>query len=380
MRVLQISNFYPPWMGGIQTVAWELTEGLNRAGVPTDVLCANSTSRTVHELSATGYRITRAGNWGLFLSAAIAPAMLRLLREWRTDYDVFHVHMPNPIAALALYGARPVGKVVVHWHSDVVRQRRALRFYEPLQSWLLARADAIVATSPNYLESSEALKPWRGKGQVIPIGISPLPAASAALSAAEIRHRVGGRRIVFALGRMIPYKGFDVLIDAAASLPPGCIVLLGGDGPLFEVHRRRIAAAGLSERVQMLGHVPPEHLPSYYEACDVFCLPSVVRSEAFGVCMVEAMAAGKPVVATDIAGSGVPWVNVHGSTGLIVPPGDTAALAEALRTLLEEPARARIMGEAARLRYREVLTAEAMVRSVVEMYRSLAGGSNPVTV
>ncbi len=368
MRVLQISNFYPPFMGGIQTVTRELVEGLNRIGVHTDVLCANSGAQTVHECSPAGYRITRASNWGLVLSAAIAPSMLRFARQWRGDYDVVHVHMPNPIAALAVWSGRPKARVVVHWHSDVVRQRRALRLYEPLQTWLLDRADAIVATSPTYLEASEPLQRWRAKTCVIPIGISPLPRTREGLVPEEIRRRYGASRIVFALGRLIPYKGFDVLIEAATGLPEDCVVLLGGDGPLRNPYQQRIRAAGLESRVHLLGHIPEEHLRSYYEACDVFCLPSLARSEAFGVCMLDAMASGKPVVASAIEGSGVPWVNVHDVTGLNARVGDAAALCEALRTLLSDDVLRTRMGRAARKRYSTLFRPEAMIDLTLGVY------------
>ncbi|MDP3224808.1 MAG: glycosyltransferase, partial [Rubrivivax sp.] len=146
MKVLQISKFYPPVMGGIESVAWELTEGLNRAGVRADVLCSNQVPRMSHETAASGYTITRAASMGMVLSTSIAPVMARVLRQVNAAYDVIHVHMPDPMAALAIWAAQPRGTVVVHWHSDVIRQRKTLKLYEPLQRWLLARADAIVAT------------------------------------------------------------------------------------------------------------------------------------------------------------------------------------------------------------------------------------------
>ena len=368
MKVLQISNFYPPHMGGIETVAWELTEGLNRQGVATDVLCAHDRARTEHEQASSGYRVTRASSWGLFMSAAVAPALL--LHAWRArrGYDIWHVHMPNPIAALAVSVARPRSRIVVHWHSDVVRQRRVLWLYEPLQRWLLARADAIVATSPAYLEASQPLQPWLCKARVVPIGISPRKLTPGALTPQDIRRRVQGRRIVFALGRMIYYKGFEVLVDAAHSLPDDCVVLIGGDGPLHAQHQARVNAAGLQHKVRLLGTIPEADLAAYYEACDVFCLPSVARSEAYGVCVLEAMAVGKPVVTSSIEGSGVSWVNEHGKTGLQFPVGDSAALASAIRRLLADDQLRVRMGRAAADRYRQELTAQQMVRRFMDVY------------
>ena len=173
MKVLQLSKFYPPVMGGIEAVAWELTEGLNRLGVP-PTCCAPATAGAACTRSRqAGYAIVRAGTLGMLLSTSIAPPMPQLLRRMARAADVVHLHMPDPMAAAAVLGrAAPRAALVVHWHSDVIRQRFALRAYEPLQHWLLRRADAIVATSPPYAESSEPLAPWRDKVHVIPIGIS----------------------------------------------------------------------------------------------------------------------------------------------------------------------------------------------------------------
>lgn len=372
MRVLQISKFYPPVMGGIESVAWELAEGLNRAGVATAVLCSSHRWRSVHQLAKGGYDVVRAGTLGSWLSTSIAPSMVLLLRRMADAADVVHLHMPDPMAAAAFWSVRPRAALVVHWHSDVIRQRRALRAYEPLQRWLLRRADAVVATSEPYADASGPLAPWRAKVQVIPIGISDNRSAACSVKARALRARHGGRRIVFALGRMAYYKGFDVLIDAASTLPDDCVVLIGGDGELLPDLRARVAARGLSDKVQLLGHVKDADLASHFEACDVFCMPSTVRAEAYGVAMLEAMLMGKPIVATDIAGSGVPWVNVHGQTGLNVPVREPAALAGALRELLAGDALRARLGTAARQRYEQEFRAELMTQRMVNLYRGLA--------
>ncbi len=371
MKVLQVSKFYPPVMGGIESVAWELTEGLNRAGIACQVLCSDQESHTVRERAPSGYDVLRVASWGRLLSTSIAPSMPLHLRRLALEHDIVHVHMPDPMAALALLAAPARTRVVVHWHSDVIRQRRALKLYEPLQNWLLRRADAVVVTSPPYAESSAVLAPWRHKVSVIPIGISDNRGFACSLQAAALRQRFGHRRIVFALGRMTYYKGFDVLIDAAAALPDDCVVLIGGHGELLEHYRSMVASRGLADKVHLLGQVKDHELESHFEACDIFCMSSTVRAEAYGVAMLEAMMMGKPAVATDIAGSGVPWVNRHGETGLNVPAGDAAALGAALRLLAEdEPLRLR-MGRAARQRYEDHFTAATMTRHFSDLYAAL---------
>jgi len=373
MRVLQLTKFYPPVHGGMEATVWALTEGLNAAGVPTDVLCANQRPVTDCESAPAGYRIVRAASLGMLLSTSMAPAMVGQLRELAGGRDVIHVHMPDPMAALALRLVQPRAHLVVHWHSDIVRQRMSRRLYEPLQRWMLDRADAIVATSENYAGSSPVLQRWRSKVTVIPIGIGDGSGRSSGKRVAALRTFHSGKKIVFALGRMTYYKGFDALIDAAALLPDDCVVVIAGGGALLDRFRARVVALRLDHRVHLPGPLSANDLSDHFAAADVFCLPSTERAEAFGVVMLEAMAAGLPVVATDIAGSGVPWVNVDGVTGYNVPVGSPAELAEALWRLLHNPGLAGLFGQAARQRYLDQFTDTVMTRRTIDLYRRLAG-------
>ena len=375
MKTLQISKFYPPVMGGIESVAFELTEGLNRQGVETDVLCAHIGSSTLRERSAAGYRIVRAGSLGKLLSTSMSPAMLLEARRMCSDYDVIHVQMPDPMAALALWFARPRAKIVLHWQSDVINQRRALKLYEPLQNWLLRRADAIIATTPPYAEASPSLQAWKSKVEVIPLGITPIDSRGAADKARALRERFGSRKIVFSLGRMTYYKGFDVLIDAARLLPADAVVVVGGGGELLPTYRERVAAEGLAGRIEFVGRIPDEDIPGYFEAASVFCLSSIVRAEAYGVVLLEAMAMGKPIVTTDIPGSGVPWVNQNEVTGLNVPVSDGRAMAAALTRILQDDALAARFGAAGKERFLTQLTAESMVSRTLSLYRRLLAGA-----
>jgi rhamnosyl/mannosyltransferase len=170
---------------------------------------------------------------------------------------------------------------------------------------------------------------------------------------------------------MTYYKGFDVLIDAAAALPDDSVVVIGGDGPLRDGYRSAVARRGLAGKVIFPGHIKDDDLPSYFEACDVFCMPSTVRAEAYGVAMVEAMVMGKPIVASDIEGSGVPWVNVNGQTGFNVPVGQSAPLADALRRLLNDAGLRQRLGSASRQRYVSDFNAELMTKRTMGLYDQL---------
>lgn len=370
MKVVQLAKFYPPEHGGMEAAVRELTEGLNDAGVRTDVLCTHRQRQSAEESWPGGYRVVRAGSQGTLLSTPMAPALLTHSRKLVPEADIVHVHMPNPMAVLALRLTPYDGPIVVHWHSDVVRQKLALKLYEPLQHWMLKRADVIIATSERYANGSAALKPWRHKVAVVPIGIREHH-AHRTCQGNGVRQRHAGKRIVFALGRMADYKGFDILVDAAALLPADVVVIIGGDGVHLRELHAKVKAAAVGDRVHLPGAIAPEELGEYFAAADVFCMPSTNRAEAFGIAIVEAMAMAKPIVATDIEGSGVPWVNLHGHTGLNVVPGCPESLAAGLKRVLDNPTLAARMGLAARRRYLSEFTAPAMTRRMLDVYWQL---------
>lgn len=358
-------------MGGIESVVFELTEGLNRAHMPADVLCANLRFKTESENWPEGYSVTRAASFGQLLSTSMAPAMVGLLARRAANYDLIHVHLPDPMANLALWLTRPKAKIVVHWHSDIIQQRVALAAYQPLQRWLLERADAIVATSEPYALASPWLARYAAKVRAIPIGIQDQGANASANEVGALRQRFGGRRIVFALGRMVYYKGFDHLIAAARATPDDTVIVIGGSGPMLQRLRVSVADQGLADKVCLPGRISDEEIAAYFDAAELFCLPSDSRAEAFGVVLLEAMRAGKPIVASDIPGSGVPWVNVHGTTGLNVPAGDSVALGASICRLLDEREFARQCGLRGRQRYLEYFTAEKMVDACLRLYAEL---------
>ena len=188
---------------------------------------------------------------------------------------------------------------------------------------------------------------------------------------AEVRRR-HGERIVLGVGRLIYYKGFENLVRAMVDVRAAA--LIAGEGQLSGALAAEAERLGVADRVVLLGRVNDADLKACYHACEVFALPSVERSEAFGIVQLEAMACGKPVVNTWID-SAVPHVSLDGVTGLTVPPGDPTALAAALNALLDDPARRAAMGAAGRQRVREEFSAELMARRTLEVYREIAPGA-----
>ncbi len=376
MKILQFSKFYPPFAGGIESVALELTVGLNARGFRTDVLCAGLELETRIE-DADGYTIERAGSLGKLLSTSMSPALIWRFMKMRQRYDIVHVHLPNPMANLALWLAACPSRIVVHWHSDIVNQPRALQFYAPLQEWLLRRADAIIATSATYAEHSHWLRPHLSKVKVVPLGVNPARTERELCNvrdvACKVRHTYGERPLVFALGRMTSYKGFETLIESVGLMKHDVQVVVGGSGELLMHHRRQVHLARLEHRIRFVGEMSPDEVQAHMAAADVFCLPSRTRAEAFGVVLLEAMAAELPIVASDIVGSGVSWVNRDGETGINVPVGDSAAMAHAIDSILSDPAKAQRMGAAGRHRLEAVFTADHMVENTLAVYRETCG-------
>ena len=342
-----------------------------RGRVASRVIAFNTSRQTVRE-EVNGIPVTRVGVAAVFGSVPVAPALTRELRRTRADAMV--LHEPNPWALLSFALSRPAAPFAIWFHSEVIRPRlQYTLFYEPLVRAVYSRAHRIVVSSPTLGEQARALEPYRDRVRVIPFGIdveswAATPAITA--RAAEIRHSAAGRPLVLFAGRMVPYKGVDVLVRALARLDVTAI--LAGDGPSRGEAIARAQSLNLNGRVRFAGAVSPQELVALYHACDIFVLPSITPAEAFGYVQLEAMACGKPVISTRVA-SGVPWVNRHDETGLTVPPGDERALADAIGALAADPALRARMGSAGRARIAAEFTLERMAERTTALYEEVAG-------
>ena len=362
MRVLHVGKFYPPeYSGGIETALETLSRGLVAAGV--DVTCAVAAAARGRggEERRDGVHVLRAGSLGTLLSQPLAPSLPALVR--RRPADLVHLHHPNPLGDLAVLAAaaRPL---VVTQHSDVVRQRALWLAYGPLVRGAFARSRFVTVASEQALRGSRELRGFEAKVRVIPYGVDPArfePTPAVLERARALRAVWGGGPVVLAVGRLVRYKGFDVLLRAASGLDASVVVV--GSGP---EERRLRALAG--PRAVLAGRVGGADLAAHYRAADVFCLPSVTTAEAFGIVLLEAMASGLPLVTT-VLPTGVSAVNREGRTGLVVPPGDAGALREALMALLAESARRAEMGREARRVFEEEYTARLMVERFLGLYR-----------
>jgi len=359
LRVLQLGKFYPPHMGGMETHLQALCEQLQRS-VDVRVIVASDDRRTTSEW-VNGIRVTRAGTAFHITTVPVCPGMAGEIR--RTPADLVHLHWPNPAALLSYLLSGHRGRLIVTYHSDIVRQRVWRRLFQPILSRALSRSAAIIATSATYVETSPVLSDYRHRCHVIPYGVDVARFDCCDRDEVDRIRRRYGPQIVVSVGRLIYYKGFEYLIDAMTGVSGRLLVI--GDGPLRPRLERQAIVRNIKDRVVFLGEV--RDIVPYYHAADVFVLPSVARSEAFGIVQLEAMACGKPVVNTRLE-SGVPFVSPHGVTGLTVPPANPGALADAVNLLLGDAQRRTEFGNAGRRRVQEEFSLELMVRRTLDVY------------
>ena len=369
--ILQLGKFYPI-KGGVEKVAYDLMTGLSTNEIHCDMLCATVAGKGKTIRLNPYAQLMECHSWGKAAATMIAPSMITVLRKVCPSYDIVHVHHPDPMAALALALSGYKGKVVLHWHSDIQKQKYLLRLYRPLQDWLLRRADLIVGTSPVYLDESPFLKKVQQKTVCLPIGVPPILPEPEAVD--KLRKQYGEKKIVFSLGRLVAYKGFTHLVEAARFLKDDYVILIGGTGALKQALSQQIKRLGLENKVVLLGRIPENELPTYFGACKVFCLPSVQKTEAFGIVQIEAMSCGKPVVATRIPQSGVPWVNKHGVSGLNVMPGNAGELARAIQDIADNESVYDKYSTAAKNRYWDIFTNEHMIDKCKRIYNNLWKG------
>ncbi len=371
MRVLCFGRFYDDIPGGMQRHIEHLFASL--VGQVEFIHLVPSRDVQGTRLSLHGFPVIRKPSLNIDGSLAISPSLItearRLHREY--NFDLIHLHFPDPMSHLASMMLPATIPRIVTWHADVVRQRTLLGFYRPFLRRALAKAAAIVVPTPAHIESSAELSRVadRSRFRVIPFGFDLSRFLTPNTVADQVRRRFPGKR-VFALGRHVYYKGFDVLIEAMKYIDPTAQLLIGGAGPLTDQWKGLARSQGVADRVHFLGLLEEEELPAYYQACDVFCLPAVSTAEAFGIVQVEAMACGKPVVSTRL-NNGVDFVNQDGVTGITVPPGDVAALAEALNSLLVNSELRTSLGTQARERALAAFSLEAMGKRTFALYQDV---------
>ncbi|NCC24700.1 MAG: glycosyltransferase [Deltaproteobacteria bacterium] len=374
MRILHLGKFYPPAPGGIENFLRDLARAQVRSGHEVHVLChAHQGTKNLERETVDKVIVTRVPVALSLAYAPLAPSYPLHLRKILTSFrpDIVHVHMPNVSPFWVLGWFRPTFGLVVHWHADVIPSPNdlGLRLFRPVYSlpetMLLSRAGAVVATSSPYADTSPVLGRFREKVEIIPLGLD--------MSRFHVPDRPkaeDGPPLVLSIGRCTPYKGLDQLIRAWVSVPRGRLIIVGS-GPLLDELRDLTLRLGLADRIDLPGSLPESDLHNLLDSCDLFCLPSVERTEAFGLVLLEAMRYGKPLITTEVPGSGMSEVNIHGRTGLRVPPRDPEALAKAVNTLLDDPARRSELGRRATSRLAEKFDIVHVAERLDNLYRHI---------
>ncbi|MBI5937524.1 MAG: glycosyltransferase [Betaproteobacteria bacterium] len=380
MKVLHLGKYYPPYRGGMESFLADLMAGLEGQGIANAALVHGDGQQAGGQWEGAGPKILRAPSHGRLLYAPLSPRfpgyLDRAIREFAPD--ILHIHMPNPSAFWAL-GSRVARRLpwVVHWHADVLTPessmpiRLAYRPYSVFESAMLRRAAAVIASSPDYLNASAPLAPYLDKCVVIPLGLadSRLPQPRPEQAAGAAAHWPAGCTLkILMIGRFTYYKGHRVLIDALSRVPAAAAVLVGGGETEADV-AAQASRLGLADRVLFAGNVAEAELAGVLAAADVLCLPAIDRAEAFGVVLLEAMRFEKPLIASNIRGSGVPWVLDQCDCGLAVQSGDAEGLAAAIRWMADHPEQRMEMGRCGTAAYRKIFKIEAVADKVAALYR-----------
>lgn len=363
LKVLQVNKLYT-YKGGIEKVVQQLSEGLKEK-VDMEVLVCRERGRTIRE-HVNGVPVTRAGSLGVLFSLPISFSFLWHLRMISKDKDIIHFHMPFPLGDLGCLLSGYRGKVVVWWHSDIVRQKKIMMLYKPIMEMFLKRADMIIVATDGHINGSEFLPKYRNKCVVIPYGVDQEISNKADLYL-QCNKRYHNKKVRFLfVGRLVYYKGCDILIKAFKQIQ-GAELVIVGSGDLEGILRNQAKQDGIELNVNFMGMIDDNALSKEFERCDVFVLPSVAKSEAFGLVQIEAMAYGKPVINTKLP-SGVPYVSLDKITGLTVEPSSVDELARAMQWMVDHEKDRLKMGERARLRVKEHYCLDNMLNYVYEVY------------
>lgn len=368
MRILQISKYYYPYIGGIENTCKDIADNSVKHEVA--VVCFNEGKHNCVS-DVDGIKVYRVGAQVTISRQAISLSYFPMLRKVIKDFkpDIIQIHWANPFPAAILLLVIPKHvKLIIHWHMDIIKQRIIYRFIKPIEKQLLKRADLILVTSPQYMEGSVPLQPYRKKVRVVQSGIResvlkrPLKEDTDA-----IIKQYNGKKIVFFVGRHILYKGLDYLIKAEELVKLDCVFVIAGEGPLT----KQLMDSCHSKRVFFIGKLSDEMLNRYYYASSVFAFPSITKNEAFGLALAEAMYCYTPAVTFTIPGSGVNWVNLDGVTGIEVPNGDVEAFAGAIDRLLSNEMLAKNYADGAHQRVAERFTVGKMMAEMEKCYKEL---------
>ncbi|MCM1467219.1 MAG: glycosyltransferase [Alistipes sp.] len=379
MKILQISNYLYPHIGGIEQTARDIANVFNKQSIEQKILCFNEDvndrdfnckrSQTVKDV-IDGVEVIRCGCICKIASQSISYTfgreLKRLMNEFKPDIVIFHY--PNPFQAMYLikYFHKDF-KLILYWHLDITKQKILRNFFYAQNNTLLRRADKIVATSPNYIDGSQFLSKYGEKCIVISPTINRNRLKGTRKSEElfqKIKKSNDNKTICFALGRHVKYKGLIYLIEASKYLDENFKIFIGGIGPLTEMLKRKAAK---DKKIEFLGKLSNDELVAYYMACDILVFPSITKNEAFGISLAEGLYFGKPAVTFTIQGSGVNYVNLDNVTGIECPNRNSVAYANAIKRLSEDKQLYERYSNEAKYRVEQNFTEEIFEKKILDL-------------
>ena len=367
MKILHFyKTYYPDSFGGVEQVIFQLATGSAHLGIDTTVL--SLTSEKVNDVvEVCGHKVVRCHSNFKVASTDFSLGAFWKFNELVKNVDIIHYHFPWPFMDLVHFLKKVKKPSVVTYHSDIVRQKNLLKLYRPIQNTFLKSVDAIIATSPNYLETSEVLRLYQNKVEVIPIGLDKNLYPSIDVNRSCFwKNKLGAKFFVF-IGVFRYYKGLHILLEAIAL--SGLPTVIIGSGPIECELKAKAAKLGL-KNIIFLGYISEEDKVAILDLSFAVLFPSHLRSEAFGISLLEGAMFGKPMISCEI-GTGTSFINIDQETGIVVPPSSSKDLHLAMTKLWNSPDLAKQMGLKAAERYFKFFTADKMCQSYKDLYQRI---------
>ncbi|MBU0647081.1 glycosyltransferase [Patescibacteria group bacterium] len=366
MRILQVNKLYPPWIGGIEKVVQQISEGLNKKdNLDIEVLCCQAKGKKkIEEINKV--KIWRAASFGIFFSMPLSLDFFKLFKNLIKKADLIDLHLPFPLANLAFFLFRPKTSLIIHYHSDIVKQKFFAFLLRPIVLHTLKSAKKIIVSNPNLIKNSVLLKQFEEKCVVIPFGVDSNKfqiTSEQEKKIQDIKNKYG--KFILFVGRLIYYKGVKYLIKAIKNMDANLVII--GQGPLASKLKVKSQKLKVESKIFFTSKLEEGNLINFFHACELFVLPSIYQTEAFGIVLIEAMACGKPIISTEL-GTGTSWVNQNGITGFVVQPKNSHELSSAIQKIINNKKLAEIMGKNAHERANEVFNLNKMLESTKKLY------------
>ena len=369
LRILEVNKAYYPHVGGIESLVKQYAEDFSRKSDLIVLVCRDGRGKTIQE-KISGAKIIRSGSFGTYFSCPLSLPFIRNFRRLSEKSDIIHINTPFPLADLAVLLSGYKGRIVISWHSDVVKQKKLLFFYKPIMMKFLKRADLILTATQGHIDSSPYISKFREKCRVIPYGINIREYLNIQRKPILTEKLIDKSAVkVFFTGRLVYYKGVEILLKAFRNVH-NCELFIAGTGTL-ETSLKEYAGSHNMDNVHFMGFLPDNDLKCAFADCDIFVLPSVANSEAFGIVQLEAMVYSKPVINTSLP-TGVPHVSVDGVSGITVEPSSPIQLANAINMLAGDKNLREAYGKNAFRRVHDIFDSGKILD---EVFEALTGGS-----